>query len=51
LYIHVGLLGDVLGSVRLSLDDAGTLLPSDLAYTPFGIPTAGTLPEPFGFTE
>jgi hypothetical protein len=43
-------LHDALGSVRLSLDDTGTLLPSDLSYTPFSTPQSGALPAPFGFT-
>jgi hypothetical protein len=41
-------LHDVLGSVRLGLDDAGTLLPGDLAYSPFGLPQSGATPDPFG---
>ncbi|NJN68113.1 MAG: hypothetical protein HC884_16080 [Chloroflexaceae bacterium] len=39
---------DVLGSVRLRVDEAG--VPSaPLSYTPFGVPTAET-PDPFSFT-
>ena len=40
--------GDVLGSVRQTLDDAGAVLGS-VQYDPWGVPTAGT-PQPFGFT-
>jgi len=40
--------GDALGSVRQTLDDAGGVLGS-VTYDPWGVPTAGT-PQPFGFT-
>jgi RHS repeat-associated protein len=40
--------GDALGSVRQTLDDAGAVLGS-VQYDPWGVPTAGT-PQPFGFT-
>ena len=40
--------GDALGSVRQTLDDAGGVLGS-VQYDPWGVPTAGT-PQPFGFT-
>gem|GEM_PF-3891141 len=40
--------GDALGSVRQTLDDAGGVLGS-MQYDPWGVPTAGT-PQPFGFT-
>jgi len=40
--------GDVLGSVRQTLDDAGAVLGS-VQYDPWGVPTTGT-PQPFGFT-
>jgi RHS repeat-associated protein len=37
--------------VRQTLDDAGNpLVASDLAYSPFGLPQSGALPDPFGFT-
>jgi RHS repeat-associated protein len=41
-------IGDALGSVRQTLDDAGAVLGS-VQYDPWGVPTAGT-PQPFGFT-
>jgi RHS repeat-associated protein len=41
-------IGDALGSVRQTLDDAGGVLGS-VQYDPWGVPTAGT-PQPFGFT-
>ena len=41
-------LGDALGSVRQTLDDAGGVVGS-VQYDPWGVPTAGT-PQPFGFT-
>ncbi|MFP4441430.1 MAG: RHS repeat domain-containing protein, partial [Chloroflexaceae bacterium] len=41
-------IGDALGSVRQTLDDAGGVLGS-MQYDPWGVPTAGT-PQPFGFT-
>ncbi|NJL55408.1 RHS repeat-associated core domain-containing protein [bacterium] len=45
-YLHDGL-----GSVRLTLDDAGVPVdPSGYSYTPFGIPQSGAIAEPFGFT-
>ncbi len=40
--------GDALGSVRQTLDDAGAVVGS-VQYDPWGVPTAGT-PQPFGFT-
>jgi RHS repeat-associated protein len=40
--------GDALGSVRQTLDDAGGVLGS-VRYDPWGVPTVGT-PQPFGFT-
>ncbi len=40
--------GDALGSVRQTLDDAGGVVGS-VQYDPWGVPTAGT-PQPFGFT-
>ncbi|NJL57539.1 RHS repeat-associated core domain-containing protein [bacterium] len=43
-------LHDGLGSVRLTLDDAGVPVdPSGYSYTPFGIPQSGAQPETFGF--
>ncbi|NJL54418.1 RHS repeat-associated core domain-containing protein [bacterium] len=43
-------LTDAIGSVRLTLDDAGQPLGGhDLAYTPFGIPQSGAQPALFGF--
>ncbi|NJL55947.1 RHS repeat-associated core domain-containing protein [bacterium] len=43
-------LADAIGSVRLTLDDAGQPLGGhDLAYTPFGIPQSGAQPALFGF--
>ncbi|NJL57536.1 hypothetical protein HC928_22205, partial [bacterium] len=45
-YLHDGL-----GSVRLTLDDAGVPVdPSGYSYTPFGVPQSGAIAEPFGFT-
>jgi RHS repeat-associated protein len=40
--------GDALGSVRQTLNDAGAVL-ATTNYDPWGVPTAGT-PQPFGFT-
>jgi RHS repeat-associated protein len=42
-------IGDALGSVLQTLDDAGAVVGS-IAYDPWGVPTAGTLSTPFGFT-
>ncbi|NJL54420.1 RHS repeat-associated core domain-containing protein [bacterium] len=45
-YLHDGL-----GSVRLTLDEAGEPVdPSGYSYTPFGVPQSGAIAEPFGFT-
>ncbi|NJK82421.1 MAG: RHS repeat-associated core domain-containing protein [Chloroflexaceae bacterium] len=42
---------DALGSVRHTLDDAGTpIYASGQSYSPFGLPQSGALPAPFGFT-
>ncbi|NJO07598.1 MAG: RHS repeat-associated core domain-containing protein [Chloroflexaceae bacterium] len=44
-------LADAIGSVRLTLDDAGVPVdPSGYSYTPFGVPQSGAIAEPFGFT-
>ena len=40
--------GDALGSVRQTLDDAGAVV-ATTSYDPWGVPTTGT-PQPFGFT-
>ena len=44
-------LHDALGSVRQTLDDMGDpIAASGMAFTPFGVPQSGAMPQPFGFT-